>query len=176
MEVSKASTLILSVSYYGMLVPLAFLAFWGFPEASWIAIIIFWAWVLLMSLLSALVAKYVERRTFLCWYEDIFLYGVRPIARNMIHLYGECDWKMERFFELWWCFCIKYVFPWAMYWLLIMTIHEDTEKLYENYHIGWQFIGLIFPIIGILIFTIPVFLNKEDADGSFKEAFAIKNI
>lgn len=46
-------------------------------------------------------------------------------------------WFTARFFEFWWCFCIKYIFPWAIYWLLIMTIKADTTENYGKYNNGW---------------------------------------
>jgi hypothetical protein len=40
-------------------------------------------------------------------------------------------------FEFWWCVSIKYVFPWAMYWLLVMTVQADVKEPYGKYHLGW---------------------------------------
>jgi len=44
----------------------------------------------------------------------------------------------ELLFEFWWCFSIKYVFPWAMYWLIVMTIEKDgSAPHYGEYAGGW---------------------------------------
>jgi len=75
-------------------------------------------------------------------------------------------------FEFWWCFSIKYVFPWAMYWLLVMTVQADIEQPYGDYYIGWQIIGGIIPIVGFFVFLIPIFVNwKKESTGEFYDAF-----
>ena len=134
----KVSTLVLVIIYWAVLIPLAWLAYFAFPEDSaWIGIPIFWGLVILSWIVSCILSVFVKKISFLEWYEDVLLYGVRPMARHMIALQSPMHRVFERIFEFWWCVSIKYVFPWAMYWLIIMTIKADTDKPYGDYHVGW---------------------------------------
>lgn len=133
----KVSTLILILVYWGVMIPLCWLCYFAFPNQSWVGLPVFWGLTILSWIVSAIVSVTSKKCSFQEWYEDIFLYGVRPMARHMIALQGELHWFVARFFELWWCISIKYVFPWAMYWLIIMTIQKDTDKPYGEYNVGW---------------------------------------
>jgi SNF family Na+-dependent transporter len=135
---SKASTLILIVGYWTMLVPLAWLAYFAFPNDSWTAIPIFWGWFFLIALISMLVGMFVSKLSFKTWYYEVFFYGVKPISEHMCGLAKPALKPVVKvIFEYWWCFSIKFVFPWAIWWLIIMTIKKDTTQLYEGYNIGW---------------------------------------
>lgn len=103
------------------------------------------------------------------WYEDVFMSGVFPICAHMISLNeSRWHWLTVRIFELWWCFSIKYVFPWAMYTLLIMTLKNDIEMPYGELYVGWQVIGGIVPVIGFIMFLVPLIGNKSVPSGLFK--------
>lgn len=111
------------------------------------------------------------------WYEEIFFSGVRPICCHMCSLSeGSWHWLSQRLFEFWWCFSIKFVFPWAMYTLLVMTIKGDIDEPYGGYHDGWQALGALIPCICFIVFLIPLIFNKEVPSGDFKRTFAISNI
>lgn len=138
MKKSKAAALILIISYFGMLIPLAWLSYFAFPDYSWVGLIVFWVWVVMMWGVSALVAVYSTKITLKEWYQEVFFSGVRPIAMHALDITrSPLHWFTARFFEFWWCACIKYIFPWAIYWLLVMTVQNDTENLYGSYHWGW---------------------------------------
>jgi hypothetical protein len=100
---------------------------------------VIWCWNILAIVLSALIAKFVSKCTFTEWYNDVFFAGVKPIAAHMIALNQNKQWTCtEKVFEFWWCFSIKYVFPWAMYWLIVMTVQKDTTyPYYGEYYGGW---------------------------------------
>jgi len=154
MKTCKISSLVLLIGYYVLLIPLAWLQYFWFNESSWIGIIVFWVWFICIVLASALVAKFGSSKLDLkTWYNDIFFSGIRPICWHMMKL-SEGGWgKVSGFiFELWFCFSIKYVFPWAMYTLLIMTIKADIDEPYGEYHDGWQAIGALIPVICFIVF------------------------
>lgn len=139
MKAHKASHFINLFGYWILLVPLPWLAYFAFPESSWVAIPIFWIWWVIVTLVSFLVAKFTgEKIDAIVWYQEIFLGGVRPIARHMISLATSPMWNWtSNLFEFWWCICIKYVFPWAMWVLLIMTVQADSIAPYGKYNVGW---------------------------------------
>lgn len=124
LKTEKISTITLILGYYGLLVPLAWLQFFAFPTYSYVGIIVFWLWFIVIVITSFLVGKLgTKKLTFQVWYEEIFLYGVRPICKHMTaRSESKWHWFTERVFEFWWCFSIKYVFPWGMYTLLVMTV------------------------------------------------------
>lgn len=104
----------------------------------------------------------------------MFFYGVRPIAIHLLNLQKVKSKFARELFIFWWGFCAKYTIPWAIYWLIIMTVAKDTQERYENYHIGWQIIGIIIPVVGVILFIVPTIFGKSQGDGTFKSAFAIK--
>jgi len=173
----KISALVLLVGYYGLLLPLAWLQFFAFGEDAWVAIPIFWVWFVIVSLVSCLVGKFGPNKlTIGKWYNDVFFSGVRPICHHML-IRNESKWNnvLERIFEFWWCFSIKFIFPWAMYTLLVLTFKTDITDPYGDLHMGWQILGAIVPIIGVIIFLIPLIANKAVPSGEFKKTFSIDN-
>ena len=60
--------------------------------------------------------------------------------------------RWESVFDLWWGVSIKYFCPFALWFLLSSALKSDMDKRYGNYNVGWQVIGLAFPVIGLLIF------------------------
>lgn len=167
---AKASVWVLLGGYFGLLVPLAPLAYFAFPNDSWVAIPVFWAYFLVIAGISFAVSKL----PFLTWYREVFFSGVRPIALKMMSLsvtpYSSI-WS--EIFQVWWCMCIKFIFPWAIWWLLVMTCAKDIEIPYEKYHVGWQVIGLLIPVFGLLLFLLPLIFFKGEGSGFFKKAFAL---
>lgn len=172
---SKASVYILTIGYWALLVPLAWLAYFAFPLESWVAIPVFWGWFACITLTSMLVAKFAHQVDFKTWYQEIFFSGVRPVSVHMCGLAKPAMKPIAKLiFEFWFCFCIKFIFPWAIWWLLIMTIKKDIDVPYEGYHVFWQILGGILPVLGILLFLGPAIFAKGASDGSFKSAFAIQ--
>jgi SNF family Na+-dependent transporter len=131
---SKLSVLILVIGYFSLMVPLPVVAYFGFPNDSWIAIPVFWGYFIVIVLASF----FTSRLSFSVWYEEIFFYGVRPIAQHMISL-AQTPYNIywNRIFEFWWCWCVKYACPWAIWTLLVMTFQADVDKAYGDYHVGW---------------------------------------
>ena len=79
----------------------------------------------------------------------------------------------EAVFEYWWGFSIKYWIPFALNFLLFYSLKGDIDSPYGGYHMFWQIMGLITPIIGLLIFIISFFACNEpepfdhDVDAAF---------
>jgi len=171
----KISAIILLAGYFSLLAILPWLQYFAFPESSWIGLPVYWIWFIFVSLASCLVGKFGPNKlSFKTWYEEIWFSGCRPICCHMLAR-NETKWHWfgERLFEFWWCFSIKFVFPWAMYTLLVMTTAGDIEKPYGGLHLGWQILGAIVPIIGFIMFLIPLIGNRSPPSGEFKRTFAI---
>lgn len=86
MDKSKAGTLILLISYFGLMLPLGWCCYFWFPLYAWIGIPVFWGWTLIFFIISAVVAKFVNKISFREWYEEVFFAGVRPISCHMVAL------------------------------------------------------------------------------------------
>ena len=67
----------------------------------------------------------------------------------------------ENFFVIWWCFSIKYFVPFALWFLLSYSLSIDLERRYGNYHVFWQWMGLVYPILGLLAFLISFIVCTE---------------
>lgn len=65
-------------------------------------------------------------------------------------------------FIFWWAFTIKYLMPWTLWSLMMWNFKSDitpdvkTGLYYGKYHIFWQFMGFVYPFIGLLCFFIPI--------------------
>ncbi len=110
---------ILICGYWCVLLPLGLIAYFVFTESNWMSIPAFWIWLIFVSLISYKVSKLA----FAEWWTEVFLSGARPICSNMLSLSKTEISKLSRnIFEIWFCVCIKYVFPWGVWWLLSMTL------------------------------------------------------
>jgi SNF family Na+-dependent transporter len=167
---AKASVWVLLGGYFGLLIPLALLAYFAFPNDSWVAIPVFWAYFIVISAISFA----ISRLPFKTWYREIFFAGARPIALKMMSLSTTPYTPIwSEFFQVYWCFSIKFIFPWAIWWLLVMTAAKDIEIPYSDYNVGWQVIGLMIPVFGVILFLLPLIFFKGSADGTFKKAFRV---
>lgn len=141
METCKISSLILLVGYWAMTIPMPWLQYFAFPLKSWVGLLVAWLWFIMIWVASCLVAMFGPKKLkFNEWYNNIWFSGVKPICNCMCALTDSGEpWTgwTQRVFELWWCISIKYVIPWALWTLLVMTIKSDSENPYEGYHEGW---------------------------------------
>lgn len=172
----RLPTLVLVVGYWVFMPILGVLAYAAFPEASWVSIPLFWAYLLVLLAVSAFLAR-SNGLALGDWYRHVVFAGARPIARKMIALHEtEMGAFGQAFFEFWWCTCIKFVFPWAIWWLFAMTTAENVRQPYENYHLGWQVIGALIPLVGLVLFALPFFFGQswfaDQNEGAFRKAFA----
>lgn len=177
MKKSKPATLLLLIQYYVLMVPLGIISYFVLDDQSILGIPIFWGITFLTWIISAVIACKVSGLSLLDWYENVFFSGVMPICKHMLALTSSPTHRfVERFFEFWWCLCIKYIFPWAIYWLLIMTVRADTKENYGKYHAGWQWIGAIIPVGGLILFLVPLIFNKTKPTNELKECFSAANL
>jgi len=171
-KLNTRSVMVLAVGYWSTLIVLGILAYFAFPNSSWVSIPIFWGIVIILWIVSYFISS---AKSFSDWYANCFLYGVRKLARSMSILSyerGHPLW-LYHLFEFWWGFSIKYFCPFAIWWLLMMSLQNDLATPYGGYHSFWQFMGFLYPIVGLLCFLIPVFLctKKEEFSKEIDEAF-----
>lgn len=174
---AKVSTMILFFGYWCVLIPLALLAYFAFPLVSWIAMPIFWVIQVIVWIASFATSK----MSFKEWYCEVLMYGIIKMARAISKLSVSKDkpnpwWKAV--FEVWWCFSIKFFFPWAVWWLLSLSFANDISSPYGGYYWGWQVLGFLFPIIGLALFIIPIFVGvqKEPFEHDIDAAFDDKTV
>merc|ERR1719272_1770028 len=150
MAKSKPATLLLLIQYYAFLLPLGIISYFALGDSSILGIPIFWGITVITWIISAIIATKVSKLSLLEWYEEVFFAGVMPIC--------------------------KYILPWAIYWLLILTVKADTTENYGKYHAGWQWIGAIIPVGGLVLFIVPLIFNKAKPTNELKELFSAKNL
>jgi SNF family Na+-dependent transporter len=172
----RLPTLVLVFGYWVFMPILGVLAYAAFPNSSWVSIPLFWVYLLVLLAVSAFLAK-SNGIALGDWYKHVVFSGARPVARKMIALHEvEMGGFAAAFFEFWWCACIKFVFPWAIWWLFAMTTADNVRKPYGGYHIGWQVIGALIPIAGLVLFALPFFFGNtwfaDQNDDAFRKAFA----
>jgi hypothetical protein len=133
-NVNQTTVYVLAIGYWGLLLPLGLLAYFAFPNDSWVAMPIFWGIQVLVWIASFISSKL----PFGQWYKRVFLYGVGKLARSMAKLStgGKRSWWVSPF-EFWWGFSIKYFFPWAVWWLLCISFANDVASPYGGNYIGW---------------------------------------
>ena len=57
-----------------------------------------------------------------------------------------------------------------------MTVRTDTKENYGKYHAGWQWIGAIIPVGGLILFLVPLIFNKTKPTNELKECFSAANL
>lgn len=165
---SAVSVYIIIVGYWFLVNVMPWPAFFAYKEHSYAMVPAFWGSMLIIWLVSFLTSKL----TFAEWYRHHFFYGAKAISEHLVRIQKwKSKWQIA-IFEFWWCFCIKYIVPWAIYTLIVMTMADNIEERYGNYYIGWQIIGILIPVVGFALFIIPMIFKKGGGDGSFKAAFA----
>jgi hypothetical protein len=167
---SKISVYVLVGGYWFFINVMPWPAYFGYPDDGWASIPSFWFCVFVCMVISF----FTSRLSFSEWYHEHLFYGAMPIANHLVKLQ---KWKNKfviGFFQFWWCTCIKFVVPWAIYWLIVMTMAANINERYGNYYIGWQIIGMLIPIVGIFLFLVPLIITRTPGDGSFKAAFVPK--
>lgn len=113
------------------------------------------------------------------WYNDIVMCGVRKIAYSMTVLGRAEESKnvrgwWEPFFVFYWGFCIKYGIPYVLFFILINTCVNAAENPYGGYSIGWQVVGMMVPILGVVLLILggTVGVHEEPFDKAQFEEMA----
>lgn len=170
----KGPVYVLALGYW---IPLFFGGIIGFCSVPTVGVNWVFCIILVVStLVCSIISFCMSKLSFGDWFFSIALYGVRKIARSMTKLSkapGQKRRWWEPIFEVWWGFSIKFFIPWALWWLLMLSARNDILAPYGGYHIFWQWIGFLFPLAGILSFTIPLIVctKREDFGPEVDEAF-----
>ena len=131
---------------YWVTLPIAGLLSFFIPALyanAWIMPLAFW----IIVAISGVVSKTVSGLGWTEWRKLICFAGVRKLSRKMVNLSKEeakppnppndkIEW-WEAPFEWWWGICIKFWCPFAIFWLLMYSFKNDTEKPYGGYHNFW---------------------------------------
>jgi len=64
----------------------------------------------------------------------------------------------------------------------MMSLQADLENPYAGYHVFWQWMGFLYPIVGLVLFAVPLVVCTteepfdHDVDQAFDEmALGVKN-
>lgn len=123
------------VVYWGALIPLAFSSVFFYPSQGLWAMLAFWiiqivAWIALGATSGLSCGE---------WYRKQFMGGVYKLG-TAISIPSCTNGKKACWVEpfiFWWGFCIKYFFPFAVFWLLASATANDVNSKYGGYHWGW---------------------------------------
>lgn len=151
----KKPLLILLVGYWGSLLLFGVLGFVAFYEMNWLGAVLF----VIFWLASIVVAWKVSGLPFGEFYQKLVLCGVGRIAKSITKL-SNTERRREKwmpFFENYWSLSIKFVIPAGLVWMLLMSIRDRITTSHKNVEELWNYIGMIFPIVGFLLFIVPVF-------------------
>ena len=116
------------VLFFGYWVPnliLAVFGAWKFIPLIW-CIVAFWAWMILVWIVSWLISGL----SFGEWVRKVMFYGIDSLATSISALsYDEAEPRpwWAPVFEIWWGFSIKYVFSWACWFLVMLSLKNDLE-------------------------------------------------
>jgi SNF family Na+-dependent transporter len=138
--------------------------FWGllfviglvFPilNKTWLGIIVFLAAFIFLSLIPS---KFMSGLSFNDWYNDIVMCGVRKLGYSMTML-GRDDPNVKKWYEgifvFYWGFCVKYLIPTTLWFILAGKIVSGIRDPYSGYSAGWQVIGVIVPGVGFMVFVL----------------------
>ena len=147
----------LTYTYWGLLAIIGTV----FPllEKISIGIPVFIGVLLLVSMLPSYM---MSKLSFSEWYNDIAMCGVRKLGYSMTML-GRKDETVkewyEPFFVFYWGFCVKYLIPTTLWFILVGKIIADIKDPYGGYSTKWQVLGLLVPLVGLLAFLISICVN-----------------
>ena len=147
----------LTLTYWGLLIVLGIV----FPalNLTYLGIPIF---VVCLVCIGFIPSYKLSRLSFSDWYNDIAMCGVRKLAYSMTMLgrktEGVKEWY-EQFFVFYWGFCVKYLIPTALWFILINKVIADIKAPYGKYSTKWQVFGICVPVLGLLAFVLSTFLN-----------------
>ena len=171
----KISILVLAGGFWAgaFIIPIA--SIFSDTEYSWVGMPAFWGWMIIVWIVSFCVSGV----SFSDWKSKVMFYGVRKLSRSMTKLSKEKGdtktYTWEIIFDYWWGFSIKYWVPFALNFLLFFSLKNDLDEKYGGYHMFWQIMGFIYPIVGILLFVISFFACNtpepfdHDVDAAFDE-------
>jgi hypothetical protein len=96
------------------------------------------------------------------WYNDICMCGVRKLGYSMTML-GRSDEKViewyEKFFVFYWGFCVKYLIPATLWFIVVGKAIADIKEPYGGYPVKYQVLGLLVPLVGLVAFFASICIN-----------------
>jgi len=99
------------------------------------------------------------------WYNDIIMCGVRKIGFSMTVL-GRADENVRQWWEaafvFYWGFCIKYLVPTVLWYMLINFFKMRIEEPYGGYDTWFQIVGIFVPAIAFFILILFMFYNVQE--------------
>jgi len=105
------------------------------------------------------------------WYVNVVMCGVHKISYSMSSIsrraaQAEEDFDASQMIDdkLWWepifalyfCLTVKYIIPGALWFVVLNSAQLDIDKPYGGYDSVWQWLGLIVPLIGLVIFALNI--------------------
>jgi hypothetical protein len=131
----------------------------------------------------------LSKLTFGEWYNEIAMCGVRKLGYSMTMLgrstEGVKEWY-EPLFVFYWGFCVKYLIPTTLWFILVGKFKADFETPYGGYSTKWQVFGLLVPLVGFVAFLLSMCLNVyeepfdkeqfEDMDRAVEASNAINKV
>jgi len=149
----------LTGAYWGGLFCFGILGYWVFFDYNYIAIVCFL--VLLVAVIFY--TKHISKLSWGDYYEKVLMNGVHRFANGISCEGGKKPNKATKAFEIWFGISIKYFIPAALIWMLMMSIKFMGDIGKDNYEypaddpkFRWQYVGMLFPIVGFFFFAIPV--------------------
>jgi hypothetical protein len=125
----------LTLTFWGLLIVLGIV----FPilDQTRIGIPIFVAALVFIGFIPSFC---LSRLSFSDWYNDIAMCGVRKLGYSMTMLGRGPDgvqrWY-EQFFVFYWGFCVKYLIPTTLWFILVNKCIADTKDPYGGYSTKW---------------------------------------
>jgi hypothetical protein len=108
---------------------------------------------------------FISKLSFKEWYNDICMCGVKKIGYSMTML-GRADPAKEGWWEplfvFYWGFLIKYLIPLVLWFIMINSCVNAAASPYGGYSIGWQVVGMLIPISGVLLFVAAMFIGVHE--------------
>lgn len=169
----SAPIMILSLSYWiglGVMGPVTVFLMGEkglIPISPMWGILIFW-----IIVVTGMVGSYMAQRKkdFNKWYTNVLFYGAYQLAVEVVRRSDEAmsadKFWWAPYFIAWWSFSIKYFVPFAVWHLMMWNFSKDIfpdeeGKFYGGYHIFWQGMGFIYPLVGLLCFFVPMCCPPE---------------
>jgi solute carrier family 6 GABA transporter-like protein 1 len=153
----KKSLTYLNYTYWGLLAVIGTV----FPilGKTYIGIPVFIGCLVLISLIPSFM---MSKLSFGEWYNEIAMCGVRKLAYSMTML-GRNNEKVkewyEPFFVFYWGFCVKYLIPTTLWFILIGKTIADIKDPYGGYSTKWQVFGILVPLVGLVAFLVSLCVN-----------------
>jgi len=153
----RKSLVYLSYTFWGLL----FICGLVFPlmDLTSVGIIVF---IVLLIFVSLIPSFFLSGLSFVDWYNDVAMCGVRKLGYSMTML-GRKDERIrewyEPFFVFYWGFCVKYLIPGTLWFILVGKAMADIKEPYGGYATKYQVMGLLVPLVGLLAFFLSICLN-----------------